>query len=77
MRGQPKGPAEAWFGTAEVEEESMQTTIERYNVIMKFLAKKCRNLADRETFATLILNLLPKLDSLDIATIEQMLHFLD
>jgi len=55
----------------------LQTTVERYNVIMKFLARKSRNLADRETFATLILNLLPKLDSLDIATIEQMLQYLD
>ena len=43
---------------------------------MSFLAKHCHSPADRETYATLVLHLLPTLESLEIAEIERMLRFL-
>ena len=70
------GPAESWFSFSEADDDSLQTIVERYNLIMQFLSKKSQSPADREAYATIILNVLPNLQSLEISEIESMLQFL-
>jgi len=52
-------------------------TIERYNVIMKFMKRSCSSESQRQVCSILITKLIPDLDSLDFAAIENMLSIIE
>ena len=85
LRGVTPGgpPAEAadhdLYGVDSINDVSPEllTTIERFNMVMGFLAKHCHTNEDREYVSALIVRMLPQLETLDLDKIGQMLDYFD
>jgi hypothetical protein len=69
-------PAEAWEDELFIPNKLDQLfmgTIERYNLIMQFLDRNCKNESQKQLSCIIIAKLIPDLDSVAFADITQML----